>query len=212
VILDHIQNISVSEEQFNTSVHTLRTLKAGLHKIYCDVRLLEQKVLDHHRKTSSYTFVTQVGFQITGLTDQETHIFPNYFPWYGVSVCNYARLCGLIGAELQGTIGEGDIGNPLKANHINSVCSKYVSSIPELEAVKIWRNKVYAHFAATSPKADDDAQLLNLSTVSLLGFNKDRLAVGILAFGTQDGEVNLPYWSVTENFEAIGERFWPELI
>ena len=131
-------------------------------------------------------------------------------------MCNYARLNGYLVAREQGLIIESDLNlNPDKQK-IKTVCNNYINSIDELKEVIKWRNKVSAHFALTYPVSLDNISTLEASIIYPIGFNINRFRTGSVIISKYDSTASynseIPSWSLTETFEKLINRFWPDVI
>jgi hypothetical protein len=146
------------------------------------------------------------------LPQEINHLLPCFFHWFGNSICNYARLVGLIVAKEQGEITEEDLQFEPEREKIRIACNNYIKSIPELEEVLKWRNKVSAHFALTDPRKEDNIATLEASIIYPVGFENGRYRTATMTFSRGDNEVNydseIPKWSLTEIFEILENRFW----
>ena len=143
-----------------------------------------------------------------GHSDQEVEFLDLtacMFHWFGVSVCNFARLVGLIRGLSRGDFTRKDFTDPAKLNDIKVAIDGYLSSIPELADVQVWRNKVFAHFAITDPRKHDNLTTLDMSVIFPVSFNGNYVVGGMTMtrFGSSGSETAaLPEWSVTQVFEG----------
>lgn len=207
MIVDHILGTEADESKFINALGSLETIAAGISDIVDRTYLIERIVQDYENKARKK--ITFYGAGLHHIDEADELKIINYFHWYGNSVCNYSRLIGLINAVHTNAIDLNDLGNPEKAKVISKQCGDYVRSIPELEPILFWRNKVFAHFAAASPIESDSAALLNVSMMSPVQYSNHRFVVGGMTIMTHGSEVTMPIWSVTESFEALRERYWP---
>jgi hypothetical protein len=138
------------------------------------------------------------------------------FHWFGVSVCNYARLVGFIRGASAGHFSRSDLNDPVKMEAIHSSVTTYVKGVPEIADVLIWRNKVAAHFAITAPHKTDSIATLDLSVMFPVSFADDRYTVGDFVLTRKNAAgafvSDLPGWSVTEVFEQLIPRYWPLIV
>jgi hypothetical protein len=99
---------------------------------------------------------------------------------------------------------------------IRKACNEYINGINELSEVLKWRHKVSAHFALTDPRKDDNIATLEASVIDPVDFVNDRFRTGVMIYskGTDDinQESEIPSWSLTETFEILINRFWPEIV
>lgn len=140
------------------------------------------------------------------------HVF---FHWFGNSLCNYARLTGYIVARERGHVTDADLQLDPERKKIKAACDNYVKTLPEIQKVLKWRNKVSAHFALTDPRKDDNIATLDESIIYPAGFDDGRFRTGtmILCKGDDSAihESDIPRWSLTETFEVLINRFWPDV-
>ncbi len=130
-----------------------------------------------------------------------------YFQWFVLSVTNYLRIVGLIDIfNSQGWCIEKLHDKSIKRT-IKKHCDKYVKEVvPDL---LIWRNKVGAHYAATYPYEDDNIGTLAFSLINPVTYNKPYFEVGRLIYTLGNNKVNFPIWRLTETYENLSTRFWP---
>jgi len=122
------------------------------------------------------------------------------FQWYAISACQYVRTVGMI-AKSQCPDSPGPLA------YVNEV-------IPD---VKVFRDKVAAHFAwSTSNRKDNDAERM-ASILPNLAWVDNRFAIGgwsvYLPKGNgvfESGEI--PSWSVSAVHGGLCERYWKESV
>ncbi len=135
-----------------------------------------------------------------------------FFHWFGVSACNFVRLVGFIHGLERKLFTRADLEAKASFKTIKAAVDGYVNSVTELDNVLVWRNKVGAHFAMTDPYKDDNIATLDMSVIFPVTF-ENRYFVGGLTMGkgnqTAFHTSQLPRWSLTEVFEALVPRFWP---
>lgn len=208
VLIDGVERIKVSRDDFFNEVHTLRTLFIGLKRLYGPLKARE---VEFERRTGGKVKVLSMG----GHSDEEVEFLDFVaceFHWFGVSVCNFARLTGLIRGIHRGDFTKKDLVDMTKFEAIKKSINGYVASITELEKVLVWRNKVFAHFAITDPRKNDNLTTLDVSVIHPVSFTGQYVVGGMSMArtgpsGTEVGE--LPEWSLTEVFEGLEPRFWP---
>lgn len=74
-----------------------------------------------------------------------------------------------------------------------------------------WRDKVAAHFAATSPFQDDNLGTLEQSIMYPVTYSYPHYYVGMVRWSTQGETSDLPMWALTKTYEDLATRFWPDL-
>jgi hypothetical protein len=136
-----------------------------------------------------------------------------HFHWFGNSICNLARLAGFIRAMHTGCFTRADLNNSAKYKTVKNEVDGYVDGVRELADVKVWRDKVGAHFAITDPRKTDNVATLDMSVIFPVTISKGRYFVGEFQMTRRNSTwvftSEIPSWSVTEVFEAIFPRYWP---
>lgn len=130
------------------------------------------------------------------------------FDWFVISLTNYIRIVGLVEILVKkGWKTEDIVKSEQNRKEIKKHCSKYVENVvPEL--VK-WRNKISAHPAATDPRKEDNVATIEYSLMSLVTYFKPYFCVGHLNYGKKGSTSDLPYWALTELYEKLIPRYWP---
>lgn len=208
VTVDAIEPVEVdSEDSFNER-RTIETLSVGLRKIANDLTSREVQL---RRQTAERKIMT-FGVDPDG-SRENLHLSACLFHWFGVSVCNMARLVGFLRGLSTGDFTRSDLADSSKSRSVRESVDDYISRVTELSSVVVWRNKVGAHFAITDPRKDDNPATLDMSVVFPVTFYDTRYYVGqmVLTRGSQTGAHTsaLPSWSVTEVFESLIPRYWP---
>lgn len=206
-VLDHIARIEIDDAVGHNEQTTLATLATGLSVLARTVGDLEQPLIRAEQERG-----TRVFFQGFGLLDPaQEQLLSCIFHWFGMSVCNYARLVGYLSGLSAGVYTREQASDPAFHGVVRRHCTNYVDSIPELQNIKIWRNKVYAHFAITDPRPDDNPAMLDLTVMSPVTYVHSRLRAGGMILTINNHDAELPHWSVTEAFECLAPRFWPSV-
>jgi hypothetical protein len=210
-IIDKILNVKINPDNYVNEFNALQQLKTGLIALYNGVRPFELNILE---KTSGKTVSF---FGESELVPKEVdNLLPCYFHWFGNSLCNYARLTGYIVAREQGHVTNGDLELEPKRKKIKEACDNYVTTLPEIAEVLKWRNKVSAHFALTDPRKDDNVATMEASIIYPVSFEIDRFRTGTMIFSKGDSNITheseIPSWSLTEVFETLIDRFWPDIV
>jgi hypothetical protein len=212
-ILDYRDGLEVSDDHSFNELVTLRTLEVGLHELAVSVWRQEEPLRQEDEAEDRRRFFFGNAPEIN---PHMRDLLPSFFHWYGVTLCNFARLVGFVG-----TVERGQISKDLLQNYdetsrsiIKSACGAYVKRVVEIGDVVRWRNKVAAHFAITDPRSDDSPMTLEASTVYPVSHDAGRFRVGSWVFGQtyQDGTVHeseIPTWSLTEVHEKLAARYWP---
>jgi hypothetical protein len=209
-IIDKVLDIKISPDKYNNEFNALMQLKTGMIALYNSVRPTENNILQQTQGKKVFFFG-----QINLVPPEVDALLPCYFHWFGNSLCNYARLTGYIVAREQGHVTDEDLQLEPERKKIKEVCDNYVKTLPEIQEVLKWRNKVSAHFALTDPRIDDNIATLEASIIYPVGFEDERFRTGTMVFSKGDSSVShdseIPRWSLTELFEILANRFWPDV-
>lgn len=211
VIIDKILNVEIEINKYRNELQTLDHLKHGLGFLYDNVKIVENDIVSKNP-----------GVQLSFYLDFMNHappyfnsILPSFFHWFGITICNYARLVGFIVSREQGLINQSDLYPRPDTLKIKTHCDNYIKELSEIEQVLKWRNKVAAHFALTDPRKVDNIATMEASIIYPVGFENNRYRTGTMVFGRGNEsdfyESEIPQWSLTETFEIIAKRFWPEI-
>jgi hypothetical protein len=196
--------LSVEPAEVRNELATLHQLAAGLNALANTVAQLEMPLRDGRNRLC-------VGdFSPLGIDQATADLLPALFHWYGTTVCNYARLVGFLGGIATNAYTRAVAEDPNNYRVIKERCDAYVREVPELASVLVWRNKVFAHFALTDPRAGrepDTAALLDVSTMSPVAYFDGRFRVGGVTVMARGGEVTMPSWSLTESYEQLSHRY-----
>ncbi len=210
IILDHVTGLEASQEDCFNEIMSLESLRLGLFQLAAYVWKLEEQIRSeqttHGIKVFSYGNVPQTN-RVDNL------LLPCYFHWFGVSLCNYVRLVGFIWGIETGRITR----EYLNKDSIKKECKDYIDTIPEIQEVLVWRNKVAAHFAITDPHKTDNIATLDMSVIYPVSFSDDRYRVHKMTLirSSADGQSHtsdLPSWSITKTWEDLSARYWSEFV
>lgn len=211
IIIDKKLNIEVNQANYYNEINTLMNLKYGLIQLYNSVRPMELKLIEENNDGELLFFGNHPSIP------REFHnLLPCLFHWFGTSVCNYTRLVGYIVCKEQGLITQQMESENINIRQIKDACNNYVKNVEEIKEVLKWRNKIAAHFAITDPRAEDNIATLEASIIYPIGFTATRYKTHNFNFSKiEDTNIiasELPQWSLTETFEVLKDRFWPEVI
>lgn len=212
ISLDSISGIEVSENDFFNERRTLKMMFTGLFKIANFVRQREMAWKQQNKGVEKYFLY---GKDIDG-TEGDLDLIACFFHWFGVSICNYSRLVGFIRGMSEGDFTHSDLSDKSKFNAVKLSVDDYVKSITELSDILIWRNKVGAHFAITDPHKSDNISTLEMSVMFPVSFNSGQYVVGEQTLTRTDSAGDqhtsaIPRWSLTEVFENLIPRYWPNI-
>ena len=212
VTLDHVADLKISRDLGFNELVSLQSLRIGLSMLAVTVWQFEAPI----RKQEDQDNVQITFFGHRPDTDRRlTLLLPCYFHWFGVSLCNFVRLVGFLASLQSGHITRNDLSTAQGRKRVGSACREYVESVAEVRNVVVWRNKVAAHFAITDPREEDNLATLDMSVMHPVAFSSSRYRVGAFALSYGSGgevsiESQIPAWSVTEIYEQLAARYWPE--
>lgn len=210
VVLDGIEPLKVVRQAYFNEIGSLRTLFNGLSELCASVKRREVAF-----EKAGGDKVKVMVFGSAMESQQSLDVTACMFHWFGLSLCNYARLIGYIRGLHRGDFTRSDLTDKKAVDKVRTSIEGYVSSIPELAAVKVWRNKVFAHFAITDPYKDDNISTLDMSVIFPVTF-EGRYYVGSMVITRRNSIGShtsaLPRWSMTEVFESLIPRLWPGIV
>lgn len=194
MIIDYVDNLDLREEdakQYFNELRSLEYLVKGLTFLNAQVQKIEAEVMDGLDKRRK-VFMIGNAPQLQGIPQD---LVACAFHWYSVTACNYARLVGWL-------VNGGDTAK----------ATKYVKCV--LPEVYIWRNKVGAHFARTSPRKEDTSADLAKSVMFPISFDDDAFYAGSLRLAmTSKGQGSSTRtdmrWSLTHTHQQLASRYWP---
>jgi len=208
--LDAIVPVIIESDVYFNECRTLRTLSVGLVTI---AKTLQRPEVTWQQQAGGKLTFLSYGLDIDG-TKGNLDLIACFFHWFGVSVCNFARLIGFVSGLVESHFTRADLSNPAKFPDIRKSVDSYVNSVSELSNVLMWRNKVGAHFAIAAPKKGDNISTLDASVIFPVSFSNGRYRVGDLSHTRKNvagvHTSSIPSWSVTEVFEQLTPRYWPQ--
>lgn len=209
--VDFIEAIDVDEKRSGNALITLAMLTDGLAEIASFIKTRETQWAERIGPNAKFSCM---GLDVDG-TKGKLNLIGCFFHWFGVSICNYARLAGFLCGIGRGSFTMEDLADVSKHQAISKSITAYVETVSEIKDVLVWRNKVAAHFAITDPRKADNIATLELTTMFPVTFDLPHYRVGGMtltrknSLGTFTGE--LPNWSLTEVFESLIPRYWPTM-
>ena len=197
--LDYMDNIQVDGNPFAepaNEYYALLCLRTGLdflcrQAVKCDQIALSQ--LDPNKEYFSFGNSPL----LTGIPNK---LLTCVCHWYSISACQYVRTIGAIAYRQDNSRME-------PVEYVKIV-------IPE---IKIFRDKVAAHFAwLTKNKHDNEAERL-ASIIPQVAFSDDYFQVGTLSLsmrrsGKSSSSREIKPWSITKIHKRLQARYWPEEI
>jgi len=200
IVLDHINRIVMdSASPPLANAHALDFLPAGLFSLAMTINALEEQ------KNSE-----NGGIEVFEMLGNMPAIVPCAFHWFSTSAVNYVKLVGLIDLMQKNGWTSDDLAIKANWSAIKSHCSTYEETV--VPSIHKWRNKVTAHFAATDPHKDDNLGMLEQCVMNSVSFHSKRYWAGSFDFVVKGDSWNLPDWSVTEIYENLAKRYWPNSV
>lgn len=201
-LIDHLNNISIEEDDFHAECSTLKYLKFGIFSLAGNVRAME---IDLNKNDG---LVFSMGTSMP--TDiRKSAILACFYHWFTNSICNYLRLVAYLEGISKGLKFLSDNSNKTKKQRDEYYRDYLEKIIPD---ILIWRNKVTAHFAKTDSREDDNIATLEVSVMYPVIFIKPYSRVGALQWHSKGSDSGLPEWSLTKIFEDLVPHYWPDCI
>jgi hypothetical protein len=210
IILDAKENIVIDPNDYFNEIRTLQTLRTGLVTLASDIKGRETTF---QQRTAGKFKVQIFGLDIDG-TKGNLDLIACFFHWFGVSVCNYARLVGFIRGLATNDFSRSDLNDSSRFEDIKKSVNAYAKGVSELTDVLKWRDKVAAHFAITDPRKADNISTLDMSVMFPVTFDGRYRVNGLTLTRTNStGSYTsaIPHWSLTEVFENLIPRYWPDI-
>ena len=204
--LDAANNVRVDLSRIANGARAVQVLSGGLMGLYVMVKKQEEALPAAARGAFvSGDFALTPASCVRACT----------FDWYAISVVNLVSLVSLYATLERHRWSYFDVVNS-EANQtvVKSERTAYMKKIPELDRVITWRNKAGAHRAGTHPIGGDTGTTMYVSLLGIVAVEAGRYTVGSLAMEWFDGktgqeiagDLKLPKWSLTENFEHLRDR------
>ena len=210
IVLDHEAKITLAPlHPLRKNNFVVRQMLEGLFMCYSNMKALETRFASAEFKGGTQN-KTVMNVGTTPEIEQINNQAVNIFNWYALGILNYANYCGLVAFITKNRIRIDDLDSGETKEALNNCRKKYVSSIPELASVKVYRDKVAAHLAISNPLKNDNIGTLMQSNTNLPIWSMGRLVIGGLsyAYGPNVSAIGQNPWSVTKNFESLTPRYF----
>ena len=199
LILDHIENIAVSQDMHHNNLNVLRSLDIGMFQLAMSTRHSEIEALEKYGKD-----------MITGLANvtQETLLLGCIFDWFAISLVSYMSTIKLMQSLEDNQWELSHLQEKPNQEKLRYARNSYVESVvPEMLE---WRNKIAAHRVATDPRSDDNLSMITYSTLPTITYHSPYYRVGDFKITMGDGSTShFQSWSLTETYEKLIPRYWP---
>jgi|GEM_PF-2633140 len=205
MILDYVKKYEFDETTpFNHNLLVrLETLRAGIYHLGFETRKMELLALQDPR----YTSKRQKGKAVIMFIIPEAIVLDNYFNWFAISVCNYARL---VETAHQLTLNNWSIDS-FEDPEVKKIIKRKTKSYLEEVAPEIstWRNKISAHLTMTDPLSSDNLSMINNSMFSTIGYHTPLYTIGEFKVCHKDtGDIDLKHWALTNEYYKLHQRYW----
>lgn len=197
-IIDHIEGLWVEGKPFedpSNEYFSLLSLRDGLDYLNKFAKECDKKCLSQLEPKQEHFFFGNFSQEVQGIPNQ---LLNCAFHWYSISACQYVKAVGTIAYRQ-------DKSRPEPNQYLDSV-------IPE---VRIFRDKVAAHFAwLTKNEHDNEAERM-ASIMPQLSFWKDSyhvqaFTVTVKSRGKVCSSKKMTPWSIVKIHERLRKRYWPE--
>jgi hypothetical protein len=194
-ILDYLDNLVLKDSEnpgHGNELNSLCYLNQGLWFLYEYVLSVETQIVQQIPKETDVMFFGNA----PGLRREVQELIACMFHWYAVSACNYVKMIGWL-------VNEGDAAKS----------TDYLRRV--LPSVKIWRDKIGAHFAKHSPR-DENVSDLEMSVIFPVSFDRDAFYAGAFVLGSVTDGVKTESrkdmrWSLTHIHRDLVPRYWPSI-
>lgn len=180
-------------------VRNVAVLRTGLHSLYVEIKNLESRLPGGAHSAHD--------FDVNGIYAQ----LAVKFDWFSVSMLNLMEGVSLL--DTLANVGNyEELASTLDGmNAIQDRAKEYTKSIPEAEALRLWRDKVAAHRSGIRPppkwRPEDSmtTKLISLGGMQVVAENGRYVAPGMIP-GVDS--LGLEEWSLTETWETLaGKRY-----
>ena len=202
IVLDHVEGIVLdpSNSLFG-NYHALKQNCLCLKILADSVRVAELKVI------AEDPYAKYVVLEVS--SNRTPPVVSCAFNWFSITLVNHLKLVALVDLMIKNGWKSTALADQINKALIKRHCKDYVRGvIPEIH---IWRNKVSAHFAATDPLSHDTLGTLEQSIMNPISYKYPYYYAGLLQWNTQGTSSELPTWALTETYQRLGPRFWPEM-
>jgi hypothetical protein len=194
VKIDYIDNLELTHDKakrYFNELHSLSYLSTGLEFLYNQVEKLEAKIAERLGKGIKVSMFGNAP-ELKGIPQD---LVACAFHWYAVTICNYVKMVGWLAYSEDKT----------KARD-------YLKQV--IPPVKLWRDKVGAHFARIDPWNDDTPADLAKSVIFPISFDDDAFyadpwTLTLSKGGKSSTSHQDMRWSLTHTHRNLIPRYWP---
>ena len=190
MIIDRVDNLEIPDEeekQYFNELRSLEYLTKGLNFLNAQVQQFEAEISGSLEKDK----IVHMYGNAPALEGIPQDLVACAFHWYSVTACNYVRLVGWLA-------NGGD----------TSKATKYLQYV--LPEVRVWRNKVGAHFARIDPRPEDTPADLTKSVMFPISFDDNAFYADSLLLTIEGSSSRRDMrWSLTHTHDLLSARYWP---
>jgi len=194
VKIDYIDNLELTDDEAKMHYNELLSLSylaKGLEFLYKQVGKLEAQIAANLGKNIKVSMFGNAP-QLKGIPQD---LVACAFHWYAVTICNYVKMVSW-----------------LVYSEDSTKATDYLKQV--VPPVKLWRDKVGAHFARISPRKDDTPADLAKSVIFPISFDDDAFYTGSWRLTLSKGGKSSTSrqdmrWSLTHTHRNLIPRYWP---
>ncbi len=137
-------------------------------------------------------------------------ILHSIFNWYATDLVNFIKLIGLIDGLQTFRLNYNETFQKEEIRQkLNTHCATYLEKVHP--TIHQWRKKVSAHFALTDPRKEDNLATLEASVMFPVSYERPYFEAGGAKWTIGLDQSQLPNWKLTQVFEELAPRFWPQV-
>ena len=195
ITIDFIDNIDVDSKYF-INQHQLTNLKAGLDFIFNQTKYIQ----DNPERFGTPKFVTEAEFLMNPYLSDLVACF---FQWFSVSIVSYVKLVGLLRYLDRNKLEYSNI--TLLSKDILAAMKReinaYINSV--IPDIKLWRDKVGAHFAMADPFDNDNIVTMEDSLMTQIYLVKGKYTTHLFHLNFAGKSSVIPEWSIVNIYENV---------
>lgn len=206
MLIDYVNKYEIDETTpFNRNLlNRLAVIQSGIYRLARETRELERRALRDPR----YTSIKGKSKALFYYSMPEQFILDNYFNWFAISVCNYARLVETAHLMQENNWSIESFDDPSVKKTVKRKSKIYLEEVtPEIH---MWRNKISAHLTMTDPLSTDSLSMITNSMYSTVTYHTPVYTIGEIKFGHKDaGDIkDLKPWALTPEYFKLHQRYW----
>lgn len=205
IVLDYTKGVTININEFPIkNLHGYWGLRGGIFLCANSVRAIELKFNQAIFKNKGKGIMGSWNFT---MSDECTMVY-NLCNWFSINLVSFFRLVTLLRLmkELHWQVRDIQKNRGLIKSETEGLLKEIAPD------VLFHRNKVAAHLAATDPYKEDSEATLLSSLISNVGFSFPYYSVTIKTTPQSAEESQLPTWNLTQVYERLTPRFWPDAL